>query len=199
MSCFEFFLSSKFVKLGSNIIISFCIESDDIAKMPHRHFQSHIVLRKKKMIGIVATLLKVKYEQIERLKPTKLSNGAMFVFTVASGDDKYNQIKQTFEELVQDDIFLKVYTICLSEYSVHISTYTCVFCLCCFCFCFFQGFESIYKIKIIAIKDFVVERLRDLYPDNTKKSVKNSLEMGRKFVYVPSGTATPRSPYIVPE
>ena len=108
MSCFEFFLSKKFVKLGSNIIISFSIESNNIARMPHKQFQSTVVFRKIKLIGVVATSLKVKYEQIERLKPTKLSNGAMFVFTVAIGDDKYDEIKKRFQHLVQDDVFLKV-------------------------------------------------------------------------------------------
>ena len=109
MSCFEFFLSSKFVKLGSNIIISFCIESNDIANMVHKKFQSDIVFRQKKLIGSIAKLLQVKHEQVERLRPTKLSDGAMFVFAVAIGDDKYNQIKQRFEQLVQDDTLLKVY------------------------------------------------------------------------------------------
>ena len=58
---------------------------------------------------------------------------------------------------------------------------------------FFQGFESIYKVKIIVIKDFVVERLEDLYPEYTKKSIKNSIAMTQKSpdFYVPSASATP--------
>ena len=131
MSCFEFFLSSKFVKLGSNIIISFCIESKDISNMPHKQFQSEIVFSRIKFIGKVATLLKVKHEQVERLKPTRYSDGAMFVFTVAIGDDKYEEIKQRFERLIQDDIFLKVYTrACLNihfDINIHVLCAVCDF------------------------------------------------------------------------
>lgn len=46
--------------------------------------------------------------QVEQLKPTKLSNGAMFVFNVAIDDEKYDEIKQRFEQLIQDDILIKV-------------------------------------------------------------------------------------------
>ena len=109
MSCFEYFLSSKFVRLGSSIIISFCIESHDIANMPHKQFLSDIVFCKIKLIGNVAKLLKVKHEQIERLKPTRLSNGAMFVLSLAIGVSKYDEIKQRFDQLVQNDTLLKVY------------------------------------------------------------------------------------------
>ena len=36
MSCFEYFLFSKFVSFASSIILSFCIESDDIVNMSHK-------------------------------------------------------------------------------------------------------------------------------------------------------------------
>ena len=114
MSCFEFFLSSKFVKFGSNIVIAFCIESNDIVTMPHKEFQSEIVLRRKKIIGSVSKLLDVRYEQVDRLNPKKSSKGAVFVFIVAAADvSECNHVKQRMMQSVQDEGLSKVRHICI--------------------------------------------------------------------------------------
>ena len=107
LSCFEYFLSSKFVSLTS-IIISFCIESHEIATMSHPKFESRMVFRRYKVIGSLAKLLKVRYEQVERLKPTKLSNGARFLFTIAIDVSQYDNVKQLMQQSVYDGTLAKV-------------------------------------------------------------------------------------------
>ena len=109
LSCFEYFLSSKFASFGSSIIMSFCVESNDIVTMNYKEFQSEFVFRKHKIIGCFAKLLKVKTEQVERLKPNKLSNGVMFVFAIAIDVSKYDDVKEIATQIVQDGTLIKVY------------------------------------------------------------------------------------------
>ena len=108
LSCFEYFLSSKLVQFGSDIIISFCIESKQITSMPHKAFQSNIVFRKSKVTRSVAKLLNVRVEQVERLKPKKALIGAIFSFIVVLDAREYHNVKQRAEQMTQDQILVKV-------------------------------------------------------------------------------------------
>ena len=102
MSCFEYFLSSKFASFASSIIISFCIESDDIVNMSRKEFQSSVVFRRSKLIESLAKLLKLRYEQVERLKPKKTSNGAIFLFAIAIDVSQIDNIKQQTQQFVNN-------------------------------------------------------------------------------------------------
>ena len=59
----------------------------------------------------MAKLLRLRHEQVERLKPKKLSNGAMFLFTVAIDDSEIDNIKQQTEQLVNDGELSEVWYI----------------------------------------------------------------------------------------
>ena len=120
MSCFEYFLSSKFVSFSSSIIISFCIESDDIVNMSHKEFQSSVVFCRSKLIQSLAKLLKLRYEQVERLKPKKTPNGAMFLFTIAIDVSQIDNIKQQTQQLVNSAKLSQVG--CVFNHTIHIYT-----------------------------------------------------------------------------
>ena len=120
MSCFEYFLSSKFVSFASSIIISFCIESDDIVNMSHKEFQSSVVFRRNKLIESLAKLLKLRYEQVERLKPKKTANGAIFLFAIAIDVSQIDNIKQQTQQLVNNGKLSQVCCVLHASYNSHL-------------------------------------------------------------------------------
>ena len=102
LSGFEYLFSSRFVGLGANIIVSFGIQSNDIVNMPHKKYLSKMVFQRRELIATMAKLLNVRQEQVERLKPKKLSHGAMYIFTIAVDETKYQDIEKKIKESVKN-------------------------------------------------------------------------------------------------
>ena len=100
---FEYFLHSKFVYASSSIIISYCIESTDVLQMNYRDFLTQIVYKQWKIIGAMGKILKLRSEQIERLKPKLVANGVLYVFVVSVDIAEYSVIKNLMHDSVNND------------------------------------------------------------------------------------------------
>ena len=108
LSAFEYFLHSRFVYASSSIIISFCIESQDIIQMDYLKFVSHIVYKQLKIIGVMGKILKLRSVQIERLKPKLVTKGVLYVFVISVDVAQYDVIKQLIQDSVNNDELKKV-------------------------------------------------------------------------------------------
>ena len=76
--------------------------------MTHKQFLSQIVFRQWKLIGLIAKLLRIRDEQVERLKPKLSTKGAIYTFAVAVDESEYDEIDKVLTNVVQDGSLAKV-------------------------------------------------------------------------------------------
>ena len=121
---FEYFLYSKFVYASSSIIISYCVESRDVVQMNYRDFLTNIVYKQWKIIGAMGKILKLRSEQIERLKPKLVTNGVLYVFVISVDIAEYNVIKRLMDDSVNnDDSQLRNVCMCPAPLPPHTSSH----------------------------------------------------------------------------
>ena len=118
LSGFDYCLKSKFVYVSSSIIISFCVESNDVANMPHTQFKSQIVNRKNKLCNNIAKILSLRFQQVERLTPKLVSNGIIYVFIIAADETKYDSIHESIQNANDND---KIKTLFENIYGLKVS------------------------------------------------------------------------------
>ena len=65
-------------------MMSFEVECSKIANMSQTQFTSKIVFKKNAIVRELGKLLKISHDAIERLKPIRTQNGALFMFNIES-------------------------------------------------------------------------------------------------------------------
>ena len=111
LSCFEYALSSKFIKSESILAIKVDIKSNDIANMKYSRFQNGIVFQKWKIIHCIATKINVHTDQVERLIPLQTKFGATFIFLIQYDTSHFNDIVKSINDAATNQTLAKV---CLS-------------------------------------------------------------------------------------
>lgn len=88
LSIFEFCLYSNFIKSKSQVMITFDINSSDIASMHRTQFRSKIEFQRNKLTHYICQLLNLSSSNLcERLKPKQNINGVTYTFIVDMVDE----------------------------------------------------------------------------------------------------------------
>ena len=128
LSVFEYCLSSKFVNYASSIVISFKVESQDIAKMGGREFSQKIVFQRNRFCSRVAQWLNLAPRQIDRLNPMKTEDGAIYVLCISTDESKFERITRKMSKCISDGelstVIEKLYK--LEKVNISIETLTVV-------------------------------------------------------------------------
>ena len=106
---FEYCFSTNFIESHTGIMITFHVDSQDIASMNHGKFMNDIVFCNKQLVHYMSQLLNLSNNnQCERLKPKKDVNGAIYTFVVAIDSSNVRQAKKTLTDAIRDDKLQKV-------------------------------------------------------------------------------------------
>ena len=97
LSSLEYIINSVLNKYSNILVIQFNIESKYIGTMSHNTFKNIIVFKKWNAIGIMAKLLEINTERVERLKPLQNVNGALFTYFIATDESKFDHFKNIFQ------------------------------------------------------------------------------------------------------
>ena len=109
LSIFEFLLSSKIIKQGSILVLSFNVESIEIAQRTRSQFNRTIVFyRNNKICHSIAKTLQLADKQIERLKPKQYPKGAVFTIFIEANPKRLNLIRKCMIDSISNRSFVAV-------------------------------------------------------------------------------------------
>ena len=108
LSTFEYCLSDKFLKFGASIVVSFEIVCPEVSQMKTRNFFQKYVYKKNQLVSKMAQITKLRYPQIERLKPNKTPKGARFAFIVGVSPQECQTMEIALKSAVADETLQQV-------------------------------------------------------------------------------------------
>lgn len=88
------------------------VESKEIASMSYRKFLSERVFQQWRVIGCMSKVLQIGTQQIERLKPKLVTNGAMFTFTIAVDHVEFDNVRNGLLHAIENHQLREVLCIC---------------------------------------------------------------------------------------
>ena len=115
LSIFEYCLGEKFLKFGASVVLSFEIVCPEVSQMKSRKFFRQYVYKKNQLVSKMAQITKLRYPQIERLKPHKTPKGARFAFIVGVSTQEYETMQTALKNAIADETLQQVCmcTVCM--------------------------------------------------------------------------------------
>ena len=115
LSIAEYFLSKKLFESQLFLIVSFDVNSNDIATMTRKEFESNVLFRRVKFLHSLARSLRLQDGSIDRLKPVQTTNGAVFHVIIDTHGTNFEEVKKTITKQVLAEACGHIFLIAMND------------------------------------------------------------------------------------